>query len=162
MATFFDLPVIQVSTQKVQADESVRVEMTFSKEAYEKVKRAQELMSHAVPHKDLALFLEYLSEKVIRQKTKESKAEIQTLKSTATVAVKILTTSAKRVVHGTHMCCQYKDPVSGRICNSKWFLQIDHKQSRWAGGQHDIENLQVLCGQHNRLKYRHETGVKLR
>ncbi|AZI45180.1 HNH endonuclease (plasmid) [Deinococcus psychrotolerans] len=40
------------------------------------------------------------------------------------------------------LCCQRED--SG--------LQIDHIQPFYLGGMHDIENLQLLCGDCNRTK----------
>jgi len=69
VASFFDLPVLEQTKQKAQSDESVRFEFTLSKEAFEKLKLAQELLSHAVPTQDLATFLEHLCDKVINQKT---------------------------------------------------------------------------------------------
>ncbi|MBO9668346.1 MAG: hypothetical protein J7501_16220 [Bdellovibrio sp.] len=69
VAAFFSLPVVQGEQKKTQADESVRIELTLSKEGYAKVKRAQELLSHVMPYQDLTQFLEYLAEKVIKQKT---------------------------------------------------------------------------------------------
>src|SRR5690606_7408230 len=67
-ASFFDLPVEQITTQKVQADDSVRIELTLSKEVYEKLQRAQDLISSAVPNRDLVHFVEYVSEKIIQQR----------------------------------------------------------------------------------------------
>ncbi|WP_168196665.1 HNH endonuclease [Bdellovibrio sp. ZAP7] len=165
VAAFFELPVVQSAQQKVQADESVRVEFTLSKEAFEKIKYAQELLSHAVTTQDLGQFLAYLSEKVIRQKTgfknQNRKSSTSDGISTATVAAR-KTPALKNVKQLRHQqqCCQYIDPDTGRRCESKWLPQVDHKQSRWAGGNHQLENLQILCAGHNRLKYRKENGVK--
>ncbi|QLY24459.1 HNH endonuclease [Bdellovibrio sp. KM01] len=201
VAAFFELPVVQSAQQKVQADESVRVEFTLSKESFEKIKRAQELLSHSLNTQDLGQFLEYLSEKVIRQKTGlnnqnrtsstpgnisfvgietfvnssnttttnisvteiDDSASLSSADaiSTATVAAR-KTPALKNVkqLKNQQQCCQYIDPGTGRRCESKWLPQVDHKQSRWAGGNHQLENLQILCAGHNRLKYRIENGVK--
>ncbi|MBO9668844.1 MAG: hypothetical protein J7501_18750, partial [Bdellovibrio sp.] len=86
VAAFLDLPVVQSEYQKVQADESVRIELTLSKDAYAKVKHAQALLSHLMPHQDLTQFLEYLAEKVIEQKT-FVKYERRQVVSTANVSV---------------------------------------------------------------------------
>ena len=80
IASFFDLPVIEDAKQKVQGNESVRLEFTLSKEAFKKLKEAQEHLSHSVSTTDLATFLEYVCDKIIKQKT-------STKPSTATVAV---------------------------------------------------------------------------
>ncbi len=168
VAAFFELPVLKSAHQKIQADESVRVEFTLSKEAFEKIKHAQELLSHSVTTQDLGQFLEYLSEKVIRQKTglradtrnQSENANATATTTTATVAVK-KTPSLKVVkqLRNRQQCCQYIDPDTGRRCESKWFSQVDHKQSRWAGGGHQVENLQILCAGHNKLRYRKEAGL---
>jgi hypothetical protein len=48
--------------------------------------------------------------------------------------------------------CQFKNK-RGELCNSSRYLQIDHIRSVRRGGENDFENLQVLCGTHNRHKY---------
>lgn len=143
IAAFFELPVLQTTRHSVQADESVRIELTLSKEAHAKIKMAQALISHAVPNQEIGQFLEYLAEKVINQKAAKMK------NSTATMAA----TENKP-------CCQYVDQKTGHRCRSTWKLEIDHKQSRWAGGRDDIQNLQWLCAGHNKLKYRQEAGLR--
>lgn len=163
VAAFFDLPVIESSLKRVQADESVRVEFTLSKEAFAKIQRAQELLSHAVPTQDLAVFLEYLADKVIKQKTGIKISKIVTMpeKSDANVAVNtVLRATTKKALFQQQVCCQWKDPQTGTACQSKWLLQVDHKHSRWAGGSHDNQNLQLLCANHNKLKYRQEAGIR--
>lgn len=66
--------------------------------------------------------------------------------------------STKRLIHHRDHVCQYVSPHTGKKCESKWQLQVDHIQPRWAGGSHDLQNLKLLCAQHNRLKYRLESG----
>ncbi len=48
-------------------------------------------------------------------------------------------------------CC-YKNPETGKACGSQRFVQIDHKFPFSRGGGHDVLNLQLLCGAHNRMK----------
>lgn len=68
---------ISLQTKQIhQADESVRLELTLSKSQYEKLEKAKELLSHSVPTGNLASFLEYLTDKVIQQKTKISSAKV--------------------------------------------------------------------------------------
>jgi 5-methylcytosine-specific restriction endonuclease McrA len=54
--------------------------------------------------------------------------------------------------------CEYIDPISKRCCRSRFLLQTDHIIPIWAGGSNDLENLQLLCATHNRLKYKLETN----
>ena len=186
VASYFDIPVIEATTKKIQVDDSVRVSLTLSKELADKIQQAQELLSHALGTNDLVTYLEYLTDKVIKQKTAtrnfkntEVKSEFKPKacaesktkpESTATVAVNHakqpiakadFSSRTKKLILKQQQSCQHKDPNSGKQCGSRWFLQIDHKQSRWAGGNNILQNAQVLCAQHNNLKYRQEAGIQL-
>jgi hypothetical protein len=52
--------------------------------------------------------------------------------------------------------CAHKDRSTGRLCGSTYFLQMDHIHEFCNGGSNAAENLQWLCGFHNR--HRFETG----
>ncbi|WP_374073267.1 HNH endonuclease [Bdellovibrio bacteriovorus] len=195
VASFFDLPVIEATTQVTQADDSVRLSLTISKELADKIQQAQALLSHAISSNDIVDYLEYVTDRVIKQKTsvktgveennynddksstlisshskkRDSNSLMPILlkeqnpnssKPTATVAVKPFSARTKKILINQDQCCQYKDPTTGRQCRSRWFLQIDHKLSRWAQGASTLENAQLLCAQHNRLKYQQEAGLK--
>ncbi|WP_413587377.1 HNH endonuclease [Bdellovibrio sp. HCB274] len=164
VAAFFDLPSLQSSKQFVQADESVRIELTLTKEVHTKIQRAQELLSHSLPDRDLGQFLGFLAEKVIAQKTgMKLKPPSNKAKSTATVAAENGAKQPAMIVKRIRKqqgCCQYVDKKTGHRCKSVWKLQIDHKQSQWAGGDNSQENLQILCAAHNRMKYDREAGIR--
>lgn len=162
IACFFDLPVQEFTTQKVQADESVRIELTLNKEAYEKLQKAQALLSNAVGDRDLVSFLNYVSEKIIQQRSSVKNTTRRTSSNSAPILAKTFSLPMrKREVYAKHSCCQYKDPSTGKICGSNHFLQVDHIHSKWAGGSDESNNLQILCASHNRLKYRKEVGIKM-
>lgn len=213
IARFFDLPVLQDLKSTTQADESVRLEITLSKELFEKIRKAQQLLSHSVPSGDLVQYLEYVTEKVIQTKTgaksvascaenlkaplvgdgvsdanKNQKPESRIISSglknltsknnhrnlavdidssyidivtKSTFQPKYIPQKTKREIFNKFKCCQYKDPITGKVCRSQWFLQVDHRQPQWARGSHHSENLQILCGAHNRNKYLQESHKKL-
>ncbi len=48
--------------------------------------------------------------------------------------------------------CQYRDPVSGRICSSEHAIQFDHRHKFSEGGDHKPENLRLLCAAHNQWR----------
>ncbi|MGZ3769172.1 MAG: HNH endonuclease [Bdellovibrio sp.] len=73
---------------------------------------------------------------------------------------KTLTPKTRKAVFSRDLCRQFKDQKTGRQCKSTYSLQVDHKTSRWASGDHSIENLQVLCFQHNQLKYQRESKIR--
>ncbi len=46
--------------------------------------------------------------------------------------------------------CTYKDPTSGLTCRSHYALEIDHIIPHSMGGPNTMENLRLLCRNHNR------------
>ncbi len=62
----------------------------------------------------------------------------------------------RREIYQRDRCCQWRDPVTGKKCGSRFLLQLDHIRSVSAGGGNEPENLQLLCAVHNRLKFKCE------
>jgi len=52
--------------------------------------------------------------------------------------------------------CQWPNPTTGGVCGSQHQLQVDHIHAKWLGGGDGLENLQTLCAQHNKEKYKRE------
>ena len=170
---------IQIKTAaktQVQSDQSVRLEVTLSKDQWEKLKQARELLSNSLPHGSWDQMLEYISDQVIKQKTK-LKSEIkteqktkpaegqQTEKQTENAFVQSptrerISAPVKRAVFARDQNCQNQDPKSNRKCGSKWNLHIDHVRPVWAGGKSEITNLRLLCAAHNLDRYREQSGVR--
>ena len=48
--------------------------------------------------------------------------------------------------------CQFCDPVSGRQCEARLNLEVEHLVPFAKGGTHDPSNLQLLCKNHNQLR----------
>lgn len=177
VAQAFDFEIKAETKTQYQKDESVRVEVTFSKEQWQKVKQMQQLLSHSIPiGNDLVKTLEYLAEKVIKQKTMQknqssvSKAKMQNSDTNTPIikadtrpvqiTAKNIKASIRKTILQRDQCCQFKDTLTQKLCGSKVFLQIDHLKPKWAGGNNLVENLQVLCAAHNRFKYQMQTGVR--
>lgn len=177
VAQSLDLEVLIQTKQIHQADESVRLELTLTKTQFEKLQKAKELLAHSVPTGDLVTLLEYLSDKVIQQKTGISHLP-KTKEFTATVEVESLakrnpgpkieiknrdryiSNKIKKELFTEQNCCQYTDKRTNKKCGSRWQLQIDHVQPVWAGGTNDKSNLRLFCGAHNRQVYRKQAGIR--
>ena len=68
-----------------------------------------------------------------------------------------ISAAAKRELEKTRpKGCAHKDRSTGQSCGSMHFLQRDHIHEFGKGGSNDAQNLQWLCGFHNR--HRFETG----
>ena len=78
LAQVFKLPPQTQCRQKIQQDESVRIELTLSKEQMEVVERAKALLSHALPGASLAEVIVSLAERYVKTRIEtKSKAKAE-------------------------------------------------------------------------------------
>lgn len=168
LAQALDIPVKDFEKQKMQKDESLRLELTLSKEQYQKLLACRDLAAHLLGQNQSdsswasvfeVLADQYLTKK-ISARTKNKNEGKSTTASVSHTVNKTVTPKTRQWILQRDTCCQYKDPQTGRQCRSTFGLQIDHRTSQWVGGDHRPENLQLMCGQHNRFKYRKEASLK--
>lgn len=150
------LPVIADEKQRTHHDESVTLTITFSKEQMELLNQVQDLIAHAEPEKKWSEVVTYLARKELQSRTNVRENKLLSTKAP------VLSPRTKKIVLNKNRCCQYKDSKTGKICGGTRFLQVDHRHSVWAGGSNDMGNLRILCAEHNRLKYRKESGILLK
>lgn len=55
--------------------------------------------------------------------------------------------------------CTFTDPISKRRCASRFALQVDHVIPCSCDGTADVENLRLLCPNHNRLMAKRIFGI---
>jgi hypothetical protein len=146
----FDLEIKEETKITNQKDESIRLEITLTKSQWEKLQEMKSLLPNGSG--EWSDVFEYLADKVIAQKTKARTAPKPSISKT--------NISMRKHIRNRDQCCQYKDKTTGRICGTKLNLQIDHIKPIWAGGQSTIENLQLLCANHNRYRYRQQARLR--
>jgi 5-methylcytosine-specific restriction endonuclease McrA len=167
LAKEFNLSPQTQFKQKIQKDESVRIELTLSKEQMETLDRAKELLSHALPGATFAEVITSLAQRYVKQRTgvnasvknhrspspsteSNSAAEV---KGTQNISGKPIPSSVKKIILSPNLGCQFKDSRTGKICGSKHFLQVDHVHPRFAGGGNEPFNLRPMCSSHNKFRY---------
>ena len=167
VASSFDVKIKKSLRIQKQADESVRMEISFSKKQWEKLEEMRTLLSHSLPTGSWDDVFEYVADKVIQQKSKlvEKRKYTKTapLKSTDKVlhyVRKPVPAEIERQVFRRDQYCQHANVINGKKCATKWKLQTDHIVPVWAGGDNSLENLQLLCANHNQAKYRKEAGIR--
>lgn len=162
-AQALDLPVTYAETEKIQKDDSRQINLTLTAEASLKIEKVKGLMAASLlKDKDLSTshILERLCDLYLEKKL--GKALGLEAKSTSAAEVKqekpVRSLPAlKRRLLQKNSHCQWKDPKTGRECQSHFNLQIDHIQPRWNYGGNRPENLRILCQRHN--LYRYEKGI---
>ena len=101
------------------------IRFTADESLLKKLKRIQELASHSRVETFQKLF-HYMADRVLAR--------------------------LERSVRPGEDSCVHKDPVTGRVCGSRHFVQTDHILPRSLGGTDDPKNLRKLCGVHNRIR----------
>ncbi len=161
-------------------DQSVTLTITLTREQMQILERAQATLSHAVPEKNWASLVTYLAKKELSRRAPKSKTKavkmdlsktptLEQLSGTATVISsptrkaqrKPISQPLKKQLLSNNHQCTFRDPQTGKICGSTYFLQVDHIQSVIRGGGNNRENFQILCGQHNRYKFTQEMNKSI-
>lgn len=178
-----DLPIQTYDRQRLQQDESVRIEITLTKEQYAKLVNCKENATHSLQQKgeDLnwASVLNLLADNYLRKKkimtvpfpkrepVNSAPASLSRNPSPVSHA-KVFSAPNKNLrqkVLNRDKSCQYQDPLTQKVCGSTFALQVDHKLPRWAqrfeanSYFNKPENLQALCSYHNRHKYKKESHI---
>ena len=151
-----NLALMPIEKETLHRDASVTLTMTFSAEQIEMLEQVRSMVSHAVNTQSWSELCVYLAKKELARRTNMRATNIAT-PSSSNVAATLKKRSAlparvRKTLLNPAARCQYKNH-KGEQCHSSHYLQIDHIQSISSGGSNDSENLQVLCGAHNRYKY---------
>jgi hypothetical protein len=134
---------------------NTRLEFTASATLMENIERLQDLLAHKNFDGRLDLLFEYVSEIALAELEKKSFVEPEeVLAKTENVTRHIPLQVQRAVWLRDGGCCQFRDEESGRVCGSRRWVQIDHILEFSRGGKHEISNLRLLCGAHNRYAFR--------
>jgi hypothetical protein len=142
------------------------VRFTATGELKRKLEQARDLLRHALPDGDFAPVIEraldLLLEDLLRQrfgktrrKPKRTPAQPTPAESTGVEAPRAsrhVSNPVRRVVFERDAGrCAWIDR-SGRRCESRAFLELDHREPAGIGGASDAGNVRLLCQAHNRLE----------
>ena len=149
------------------APERYKVQFTAGAATREKLRRAQELLRHRVPDGDVAqvidLALDLLVRDLARQKfasmqrpqrgaceTPGTRPESPVTPARSQPASRYIPAAVRRAVWERDQgCCAFVSP-GGERCTEKGGLEFDHIRPHADGGGAAVENVRLLCRQHNR------------
>jgi 5-methylcytosine-specific restriction endonuclease McrA len=163
--------------KRFQRDHSVRLEITLDQSQQEVIQRARELLSHVCHNPNWAELITLLAKDSIRLRdplaktsrkprpaarrggateavAPERQNHLTTAAKTAHLkskAARHIPAQAKRHILERDQGCQWKNR-NGQKCDSRFQLQFDHIVPVRQGGTGAMNNLQLLCAVHNRLK----------
>ena len=152
IAAALHLPLQAVQKETFHHDDSVTLTMTFSKEQIEKLEQLRDKIAHCVPDSSWVEMFSYLAQKELSRRTKTKAIVEKGLTSKISNSRRTISSIIRKTLLHANAKCEYTDS-HGKHCQSTRYLQIDHIKSVSRGGGNELENLQVLCGVHNRYKY---------
>ena len=120
------------------------------------LQEAKELLSHSLPEAGWAEVIAFLAMKQIKKVKGSSEAPSQATQGFfAKPKRKYITLATRRAVfQRANNCCEYISANSGKRCENRYQLQVDHRVPLARGGGNDLENLRALCRTHNLLAAR--------
>ena len=145
-------------------EERVEIKFVANQKLLIKLNRFKELDSHVQNNPDYAELFERLVDLALKQKAPELKKKYNSeskepensdssSKLSAQTKItnpRLIPAQVKReVIAHDHGACAYKNPTTGKICGSKYQLELDHITPVALDGQSTVENLRLLCRNHN-------------
>ena len=155
-------PPTRPSTVTPLAAERYKVQFTVSRETYDKLRRAQDLLRHSIPNGDPAAIFDRALTVLL--------ADLEAAKRAATARPR----AARRAAAGSrHIPAAVRREVwkrdggqcafngaSGR-CTERGFLEFHHVQPYADGGTTVVENLELRCRAHNMYEAEQYFGCRL-
>jgi hypothetical protein len=140
-----------------------KVQFTASAELRDKLERLATLLHPEIPDGDLAAVIERaVTEKLERLEArrvgKTGAPRTSLAETDVSAASRHIPAAVRRAVHerdGSR--CRFVDE-QGRRCSEKQRLEFHHRRPFAMGGDHSLDNISLLCPQHNRLLAEQDYG----
>ena len=139
-----------------------KVQFTASKQLHDKLRQAQDLMRHELPHGDVAQILEAALELLIADRMKRSFGQTTKPRTRPSATPKpgsrhIPNQVQRQVLERDGARCTFVSK-DGKRCEQRGWLQLHHEEPFARGGPPTLANIRVLCGPHNRLLAERDYG----
>ena len=135
------------------AAEIYKVQFTLPKEGHDRLRRAQDLLRHAVPNGDVAAVFERaltLLVEDLERKTLAATARPRSTRAAPSRSRHVPSAIRRAVWRRDQRQCAFVG-TEGR-CTERGFLELHHVVPFADGGETSVENLQLRCAAHNRYE----------
>jgi hypothetical protein len=156
-------PPLPTSRPKVTplASERFALQVTISKISHDKLRRAQELLSHVLPSGDLEQVLDRALDALIKQLEKHkfgATPKPRQSRQRPTANGRQIPMHVKRAVweRDQGQCTFVGD--TGHRCGARKFVEYDHVDPVARGGQATVECIRLRCRSHNQLEAEQALG----
>ena len=132
------------------APERYKVQFTVTRETYDKLRRAQDLLRHTIPNGDPAAIFDRALTLLLKavERTKLAAATSPRERTTRRTGTRLVPATVKREVWARDAGqCAFVG-TNGR-CAERGFLEFHHVVPFAAGGPSTTENIQLRCRAHN-------------
>jgi hypothetical protein len=133
------------------APDRYKVQITIGGETLEKLRRAQDLLRHAIPSGDEAAILDRALTALLAAIAQRKFAATETPRASGGTAPgsRHIPAEVKRAVWRRDLGrCAFLG-TSGRRCAERGFLEFHHVRPFAAGGEATVKNIQLRCRSHN-------------
>ncbi len=148
---------------KPLAPQRFALQFTIGQSAHDKLRYAQELLSHQLPSGDIAAIFERALDLLIPQLEKRKFAATDEPRNGATCSTpgsRHIPAQVKRAVwqRDGGQCTFVSD--SGHRCSARKFLEFDHVDPVARGGRASVSGIRLRCRAHNQLEAERAFGAE--
>lgn len=146
------------------APQRYKVQFTASAATYDKLRRAQELLRHRMPHGEVADVIDEALDLLVRDLERRKIAATDRPRPAAAglqrgASSRHIPAEVRRAVWQRDQgCCAFVSP-GGTRCRERGPLEFDHIHPHGDGGDATVDNVRLLCRAHNRYEAQQFFGV---
>jgi hypothetical protein len=128
------------------------IKLTVARSVKDKLELARDLMRHRNPDGDLEVIFDRALDALIGELAGTKLGQTDHPQKTPRPARRAHIASATRreVVERDGLCCSFVAP-DGRRCQTRAFLEFDHRHPKGRGGASEVNNVRLYCRAHNLL-----------
>lgn len=150
-------PTSMITTERIRTVDQNLIEIKIFLEScnLEKLNRIRTLISNRTQQNNYTNTIQWMIDQILQKIDPQAKPTTSKGRPMSTTSGQRITipTSLKQMVwkKSKGQCC-YQYPKTGKRCDSRFWLEIDHIVPLAKGGSNDLSNLQLLCRAHNQWK----------